>query len=105
MTEDEAFRLVNNLDWEDKKRRFAPQWSLVTYSREGVIEDVQRFRESPQAKEQIEILKRFPKSCQFTSWPGQFGTVEQLTQKIQESIRTLAIVESNENQGKRWIHV
>lgn len=103
MNEEEAFRLVNNLDWEDKKRRFAPKWSLVTYSRNGIIEDVQRFKETPQTKEQSEIMKRFPQSLQFTAWPGRFSTPKHIRQEISESIRVLTVVELPENKGKRWV--
>ena len=103
MTKDEAFRLINNLDWEEKTRRFAPQWSLVTYSRKGVIEDITRLKERPQITDQTELMKRFPKSLQFTSYQGQLQTAKQLEQKIRDSIKTLALVEAKENQGKRWI--
>lgn len=103
MNEEEAFRLINNLDWEDKRRRFAPKWSLVTYSRNGNIEDVQRFKETPQAKEQIEIMKRFPQCLQLTAWPGRFSNPKHIRKEIAESNRVLAVVELPENKGKRWV--
>jgi hypothetical protein len=103
MTPQEALQIINNLDYEEKKLRFAPKWSIVSFDTSGQIIDVARYKEAPQTIEQIQEFSKHPKSMQFTSCPGQIKTAKELVGKIKEPLRILRIVELPENKGKRWV--
>ena len=103
MTPQEALQVINNLDYEEKKRRFAPKYSIVSFDVSGQIIDVARYKESPQTVEQNQEFRKYPKSMQFTVCPEQIQTAEELVGKIKETLRIIRIVELPKNKGKRWV--
>ena len=88
---DEAFQLVENLDFpEGLQRKFAPQHSLLHINREGEILSVERFKESPTEAEELAALKKHPGCFQIGGRPGAWESVDALRQRIRRVIRYFA---------------
>ena len=87
MTIDEAFRLVENLDYpEGLKRKFAPGYSILQFDRTGEIVVVERYKSLPTEADRIELLKRFPRTVQISGMPGLYSSSEELTQHVRDSM-------------------
>ena len=87
MTVEEAFRLIENLDYaEGLKRSLAPSYSLLQINRDGDIVSVERFKEPSTEAEQIAALNRHPGTIQINGRPGMYASVEELREQIQKSM-------------------
>ena len=87
MTDDEAFRLMENLDFpEGLKRKFAPKYSLLQINRDGEIVSVERFREVPREAEQLAALDKHPGCIQINGNPGLYPSVKALRQRVDRSM-------------------
>jgi hypothetical protein len=87
MTIEEAFRLVENLDYpEGLKRKFAPGYSLLQIDKDGEIVVVERYKSRPTEADQIELLNRFPLTVQINGKPGLYSSSEELKQHVIDSM-------------------
>jgi hypothetical protein len=87
MTIDEAFRLIENLDYaEGLRRRLAPSYSILQINREGNVVSVERFKDPSTEAEQIAALNRFPGTIQINGRPGMYASADELRQRIQKSM-------------------
>ncbi len=87
MTIEEAFRLVENLDFpEGLKRKFAPGFSLLLIDSLGEIVVVERYKSLPTETDQIELLNRFPRTVQINGKPGLYTSSDELRQHVSDSM-------------------
>ncbi len=87
MTIEEAYNLVENLDYpEGLKRKFAPGFSLLQIDSLGKIVVVERFKSRPTETDQIELLNRFPRTVQINGKPGMYSTSDELKQHVSDSM-------------------
>lgn len=84
---EDAFSLMNNLDVREALRKFAPQYSNVVVDASGEILEVVRYKENPTLQMDKENLKKYPNAFQFPSWPGRFGSVDELAEWIKTAVR------------------
>jgi hypothetical protein len=88
MTIEEAFRLINNLDFpEGLKRKFAPGYSLIHINEFGEIVAVERYKSAPLMAEEIELFKRFPpprRTVQITAVPGMYSSIDELKERVRD---------------------
>ena len=84
---EEAFRLVENLDYPDGlKRKFAPGFSLLQIARSGEIACVERYKARPTEANQIEMLNRHPGTVQINGRPGMYESSQELQQHVIDSM-------------------
>jgi len=84
---EEAFRLIENLDYPDGlKRKFAPGFSLLQIARSGEIASVERYKGRPTEANQIELLNRHPGTIQISGIPGLYVSSEELRQHVIDSL-------------------
>ena len=84
---EEAFRLIENLDYPDGlKRKFAPGFSLLQIARSGEIASVERYKGRPTEANQIEMLNRHPGSVQINGRPGMYESSQELQQHVIDSM-------------------
>ncbi len=87
MTIEEAYNLIENLDYpEGLKRKFAPRFSLVQIDKLGEIACVQRYKSRPTEADQLALLKQFPKTVQINGEPGLYSSVDALKQNVKDSM-------------------
>ena len=87
MTAEEAFRLIENLDYaEGLRRRLAPSYSLLQINREGNVVSVERFKEPSTEAEQIAALNRHPGTIQINGRPGMYASVDDLREQVRGSM-------------------
>lgn len=87
MTIEEAFRLVENLDYkEGLRRKFAPGFSLLPIDERGEIVAVERYKARPTEVDQIELWKRFPRTVQIHGQPGLYSSCQELMQHVSDSM-------------------
>jgi hypothetical protein len=87
MTVDEAFRLIENLDYaEGLRRRLAPSYSLLQINRDGDIVSVERFKEPTTEAQQLALLKRHPGTIQINGRPGMYASVDDLREHVRGSM-------------------
>ncbi len=84
---EEAFRLIENLDYPDGlNRKFSPGFSLLQIARTGEIACVERYKARPTETEQIEMLDRHPGTIQISGIPGLYVSSEELRQRVIDSM-------------------
>ena len=84
---EEAFRLVENLDYPaGLKRKFAPGFSLLQIARSGEIAGVERYKARPTEANQIEMLNRHPGTVQINGRPGMYESSQELQQHLIDSM-------------------
>jgi len=84
---EEAFRLIENLDYPDGlKRKFAPGFSLLQIARSGEIASVERYKGRPTEANQIEMLNRHPGSVQINGRPGMYESSQEFQQHVIDSM-------------------
>ena len=94
MTIEEAFRLVENLDYQEGlRRKFAPGFSLLQIDKRGEIVAVERYKARPTEADQIELLNRFPRTVQINGKPGIYSSWKDLNPNY-----------SRENLGEERTH-
>ena len=87
MTIEEAFRLVENLDYQEGlRRKFAPGFSLLQIDERGEIVAVERYKARPTEADQIELLNRFPRTVQIQGQPGLYSSWKELMQHVSDSM-------------------
>jgi hypothetical protein len=87
MTVEEAFQLIENLDYaEGLRRKLAPSHSLLQINRDGDIVSVERFREPSTEAEQIAALNKYPGTIQINARPGMYESADELRERIQKSM-------------------
>jgi len=84
-----VFVLINNLDFEDKFRKFAPKWSTVAVNRDGQVVSVIRYSEQPNLALNDKHIKLYPDTAQFTASPGMYPTLEELEKKVKWAKKVL----------------
>ena len=98
MTVEEAFRLIENLDYEEGlRRRLAPSYSLLQINRDGEVVSVERFKESTTEVEQLALLKRHPRTIQLNGSPGMYASADELREHIQNSMWLFEKMKPNTN--------
>lgn len=86
MTIQEAFDLINNLDVKESRRKFSPQWSIVSVDQSGTVLEIMRCKEQPNSLVSRKNLEQFPDTVQFTAWPGRFETLAELQETLHECV-------------------
>lgn len=84
MLTENAFILINNLDYKEKLRSHAPQWSTVAIDRYGNIVAVIRHKNQPTLELNKKHLLMYPETVQVTVWPGRFNNVHEFENYIAE---------------------
>jgi len=94
MTSEEAFQLIENLDYpEGLKRRFAPGHSLININRNGEVVNLSRFKNLPTEEEQRALLQRFPDCMQIFGSSGMYATVDEFHERIHRSLHLFGILD------------
>ena len=98
MTVEDAFHLIENLDYaEGLKRKIAPSYSLLQINRQGEVVSVERFKEPSTEQQQIDALNRHPRTIQINGRPGMYGSVDELRERIQKSMWLFAKMKPGAN--------
>ncbi|WP_038166915.1 hypothetical protein [Verrucomicrobium sp. BvORR106] len=82
MNLEKAFELVNNLDYKESHRRFAPQHGLLLFDSSGEVVSIYRFKTTPHEAEHIEALAKHPRCLQISTMPNWFATPAELKARI-----------------------
>ncbi|MCL4205186.1 MAG: hypothetical protein KJ000_22110 [Pirellulaceae bacterium] len=87
MSIEEAFHLIENLDYpEGLKRKFAPRYSLIQLARSGEIVCVERYKSCPGEAVQLELLKRHRGTIQLSGSPGMYESAAELRARVEKSM-------------------
>lgn len=87
MTYDEAFHLIEKLDFpEGLRRKFAPSYSLILVNRNGDIVALRRFKSSPDELAQSDLLREHPQCMLLTALPGMYSSASALKQAVDEDL-------------------
>jgi hypothetical protein len=85
MTIERAYRVAQNIDVPEAKRKFWPKWSVVMVRPNCEILDVVQFFEHPGETEQRACLQQYPKSASFTTIAGEsFVSLEAFAKRVDE---------------------
>ena len=84
LTLEDAYMLINNLDYTESKRKFAPKWSTVAVDKNGHVIDIIRYKEQPNDILNKMHMDKHPDTVQFTAWPGRFTEIADLQEAIRE---------------------
>lgn len=85
MTTEEAFLLINNLDYEAEFRHSAPQWSTIAINEHGTIVGVIRHQEEPTIVLGHKHQMMYPGTVQFQAWPGKYATKDDLSREVERA--------------------
>ena len=87
MTIDEAFDVINNLDFaEGLRRKFAPGFSLLLIDRMGEVVRIERFKQPPSETQQAATLNLQVGCIAIDGSPGMYESPEALQQRIADSM-------------------
>ena len=87
MTDDEAFRLIENLDYErGRARASAPTYALLQIDRNGCVLCVERFQQPSTEAEQVALLQKHRGTVQLNGRPGMYASVDDLRIHIQANM-------------------
>jgi hypothetical protein len=92
MTLEEAIALINNLDFKETHRRYAPQHGLLLFDRTGQVVAVYRYKETPDESEQCRTIKQHGGCVQISTWPGLYATAGALRKRIDQSMDVFALM-------------
>ncbi|MCU0607210.1 MAG: hypothetical protein MUF78_07285 [Candidatus Edwardsbacteria bacterium] len=88
MTTEEAFLLINNLDYETEYRDTARRWSTVVVNERGAIVGVIRHDSEPTEELGRKHLMMYPGTVQFEAWPGKYATKDDLAREVENARKT-----------------
>jgi hypothetical protein len=77
-----AIIIINNLDVSGLERKFRPKHSLIQINREGEIEGIYKYKENPSEEQQLNILKKHPKTLQIPAVEDLYKNEEELKNAI-----------------------
>jgi|GEM_PF-2705431 len=87
MTFDEAFALIEKLDFpEGLRRKFAPSYSLLCINRDGEIAAFRRSKSAPTEEEQYSLLQEHPHCMMITALPGMYPSADALERRVREDL-------------------
>lgn len=87
MTIEEAYELIENLDYaEGLKRKFAPGYSLIHVNRDREVSSVLRFKNLPSEQEQLNSIKENRSCIQLSANPGMYSSPSELRERIESSM-------------------
>jgi len=78
----EAIIIINNFDVSGLKRKFRPKHSLIQINREGEIEGIYKYKENPSEEQQLNTLKKHPKTLQIPAVEDLYKNEEELKNAI-----------------------
>ncbi|WP_395752510.1 hypothetical protein [Prosthecobacter sp.] len=90
MTLEDAVILINNLDFKESHRRYASRHGLLLFDRDGQVVAVYRYKEQPDEWEQHRTIKQHPGCLQISTSPGWYPSIEELKERIDDSMRLFA---------------
>lgn len=88
---EEAHELINNLDWREATRSFAPEWAIVVVDEQLRIVAVKRFKHKPEAHEVDSLMSGFPMCAYFYTQPGMYPSHESLRRKVDRCAEAFSI--------------